>query len=205
MFKQSTFVIGFLLTLSSCTRGRLSDEDLKWIPYKGDESLYFKSSKGDYDSIKLFPPDRYYAKPENNALINLDTYDIYEIGFSYSCLLQFDTFFSQSCSVNNFVSLQAEAEQHNEVWIEFNIMAKDAELQPESAIRLNEFKNLPTMQLKTLFGTFSDVVTIVPEKMDAYDSNKNNYITKVYWSKSRGLVRYDKKDCFWELEKIGAK
>jgi hypothetical protein len=28
---------------------------------------------------------------------------------------------------------------------------------------------------------------------------RSNYITKVYWSKSQGIVRFDKKDNYWEL------
>ncbi len=29
---------------------------------------------------------------------------------------------------------------------------------------------------------------------------RSNYVTKLYWSKSQGLIRYDKQDgVFWEL------
>jgi hypothetical protein len=30
---------------------------------------------------------------------------------------------------------------------------------------------------------------------------RSDFVTKVYWSKSKGLVRYDKKDgVYWELQ-----
>jgi hypothetical protein len=42
---------------------------------------------------------------------------------------------------------------------------------------------------------------INPEDYSGNFYARDDYITKIYWSKSRGVVRYDKKNkTYWELK-----
>lgn len=66
---------------------------------------------------------------------------------------------------------------------------------------LDRLATVKPIELKTLNGTFTDVYVINP--IDNFGrKNRNDYVTKLYWSKSQGLVRFDKSDSeYWELIK----
>src|SRR5436190_8074493 len=61
MIKNLNFQIGIiLLLLTSCSKTiKLSEDDFKWIPYKGNETLVFNSSTGDADTIFLVGTDQH--------------------------------------------------------------------------------------------------------------------------------------------------
>ena len=62
-------------------------------------------------------------------------------------------------------------------------------------------KDLDTIQLRTFttkLKTYNDIILLAPGSNEY--SDRSNFITQVYWSKSEGLIRYDKKDSvYWEL------
>jgi hypothetical protein len=51
--------------------------------------------------------------------------------------------------------------------------------------------------------TFNDVYIIEGEDFLGTLYQRSNFVSRIYWSKSHGLIRYDKKDGkYWELAEI---
>ena len=65
---------------------------------------------------------------------------------------------------------------------------------------LTTYFNNKGQVLQTKLKIYHDIIVVIPDS-DKY-IDRSNYLTKVYWSKSEGLIRYDKKDnVYWELTK----
>ncbi len=60
------------------------------------------------------------------------------------------------------------------------------------------FDTLKGETLRTKAKIYYDIIVVTPESEEYAD--RSNFLTKVYWSKSEGLIRFDKKDSiYWEL------
>ena len=59
-----------------------------------------------------------------------------------------------------------------------------------------------TTKLPGMPKEYDDYVYIIEDEDWVNFKKRSDYITKIYWSKSKGLIRYDKKDSvYWELSK----
>ncbi len=57
------------------------------------------------------------------------------------------------------------------------------------------------IKLQTQYAKYTDVYVLNGEDELGY-GKRSDFITMLYWSKSQGLLRYDKKDSvYWELVK----
>ncbi|MEP7319735.1 MAG: hypothetical protein ABI921_13365, partial [Panacibacter sp.] len=194
----------FCFLVSSCKRHSLSEESIKLIPYKGGETLYFRSDNDDIDSIELDKPDRYfYDAGTPMSGFSGEKMEIYEFGGSYSNPNS-DTLTNSSYSINDILRLSAST--NNKIYFDIHIQAKNASFEPFSGIEIEDYKHLKTSTLSIPYGTFTDVIYFYPvidsTRSDYYMKDNDNFITKVYWSKSKGLLRYDKKECYWQLVDI---
>ena len=192
---KKTLILFLFAFLASCTKYKLSDEDLKCVPYNGNEKLYFKSSYGDVDSFILDKPDRYFSEVYSHKLIDFDNFEIVDFYFTRGK--------PDSSFYSPLVRLQAAADDIP--FLTIYLIAKDAKLEPEYSIGLDEYKKQQTIKLSTAYGSFSDVLIFYPDATSINYEKQPEYITKVYWSKSKGLLRFDKKDCYWELSDIKIK
>lgn len=195
MMKKHALGLFLLVVINSCGKSTIDNKYLKYIPYQGNEILYFKSSEGDTDSIILQQPER-YLESSGYPLYN-HKYEYYDIGEEHSDPDLSDSADADGYQSTGFVSLVPT--DNGQTFFYINMRAKDAVFEPFYGISMDTFINLKTSTLSVPCGKFSDVLIFVPDKTSLdYESN-NNYITKVYWSKNYGLLRYDKKDSYWEL------
>ena len=178
-----------LLTVSFLTscRGtyRLSEEEHKWMPYKGNETLVFASTTGETDTILFLKKDTLIAYPEAQAL-NGKTYEVVSIFARNS-----------SGASKDFVELQKSKDK--KARLHFNLSTKDANFYRLTGIRIDSLAKQQLMSLATKHKTYNDVYVIDDEDWLNF-KQRSDYVTKLYWSKSEGLIRYDKQDSvYWEL------
>jgi hypothetical protein len=70
-----------------------------------------------------------------------------------------------------------------------------------TGISIDSLAAIPQSSIVTKTKNNDDVYMIYPEDYLNF-KQRNNYITKLYSSKSEGLIRYDKQDSvYWELVK----
>jgi hypothetical protein len=184
--------------LMSCGHtNKLSEEDFKWMPYNGNETLVFKSNTGDTDTVFLLKKDTLLAYPEAQSA-NGTKYEIVTIFCKHS-----DPNMPSSKHrylKNNF--LEIGKAKDNRTKINVLLSAKDAKYYKLSAIKIDSLNKETPSTLLTQYGQYDDVYIFNSEDYLGNLRQRNNFITKVYWSKSNGLIRYDKKDTvYWELAK----
>lgn len=182
--------------LTSC-RGtyRLSEEEHEWMPYKGNETLVFASNTGDTDTIFFLKKDTLIAYPEAQA-INGKTYEVVSIFCRHTDPLRDGGYRYLS---NDFVELQKSKDK--KARLHFNLSTKDANFYRLTGIRIDSLGHQQFTSLMTKHKKYNDVYVIDDEDWLNF-KQRSDYVTKLYWSKSEGLIRYDKQDSvYWELAK----
>lgn len=181
-------IIAFL-TLSFFTSCRgtytLSEEEHDWMPYKGSEILIFSSNTGDIDTIRFLQKDTLIACPEAQA-INGKTYEVVRIFAKYSTDVSSD-----------FIELKKSKDKIAR--LHFHLATKDASFYRLTGIRIDSLSQVRQTSLETMSKTYNDIYIIDAEDWLDF-KQRNDYVTKLYWSKSEGLIRFDKQDnIYWEL------
>jgi hypothetical protein len=184
-----------LFYLTSCrSTYRLSDTDYSWMPYKGNETLVFSSNTGETDTIFFLKKDTAIAYPEAQAL-NGRTYEVVSIFCRHSDAYPPDG--KHRHLDNDFVQLGKSKDK--KARLNFFLSAKDAKFYRLTGIRIDSLAKQPPTSLVTKTKTYKDVYVIESEDWLNF-KQRSSYVTKLYWSKSHGLIRYDKQDgIFWEL------
>ena len=193
------FIIA-LLTISFLTscRGtyRLSEKEHDWIPYKGNEILVFSSNTGDTDTIFFLQKDTLIAYPEAQSL-NGKTYEVVRIFCRHSDTWPPDG--KHRYLDNDFVELKKSKDKIARLG--FHLSAKDAHFYRLTGIRIDSLSQQQQTTLGTKTKTYNDIYIIDAEDWLNF-KQRSDYVTKLYWSKSEGLIRYDKQDSvYWELTK----
>lgn len=173
----------------------LADEDYKWMPYNGNETLIFKSNTNDTDRIFLLHRDTLMAYPEAQS-IN---------GVVYETISVFCNHYSRdkNSKGRSYYFFKVQKAKDNRTEMVFSLSLKDAEFFRVSPVKIDSLKNINPISLKTSIEHYDDVFIIYPDDYGMYFYNKNSFVTKLYWSKLKGLVRYERKDgVYWELMKI---
>jgi hypothetical protein len=193
------FIIALLTisVLTSC-RGtyRLSEEEHKWMPYKGNETLVFSSNTGDTDTIFFLKKDTLIAYPEAQAL-NDRTYEVVRIFCRHTDAWTPEG--SHRYLDNDFVELKKSKDKIAR--LDFHLSAEDAHFYRLTGLKIDSLSQLQQTSLATKSKTYDDVYMIDSEDWLDF-KQRSDYVTKIYWSKSEGLIRYDKQDSVhWELTK----
>ena len=195
--KTSEFIITLLTpaVLMSCGKAhRLSPKDYLWMPYAGNETLVFSSNTGDTDTIFLLKKDTLIAYPEAQSLSGT-TYEIVSIFCRHSDASAPDG--NHRYLDNDFVSLEKSKDKIARLHL--HVSAKDANFYRLTGLRIDSLSQQPTTSLAIKSKPYSDVYIIDAEDWLNF-KQRSNYVTKLYWSKSYGLLRYDKQDgIYWEL------
>ncbi len=166
------------------------------MPYKGNETLVFSSNTGDTDTIFFLKKDTLIAYPEAQAL-NGRTYEVVRILCRHSDV--WPPGGSHRYLDNDFVKL--EKSKDKKARLHFNLSAKDANFYRLTGIRIDSLAQRQFTLLATKGKTYNDVYIIENEDWLNF-KKRSDYVTKLYWSKSQGLIRYDKQDGeYWELTK----
>jgi len=188
----------FLATLLlSCTqKKRLSENDYCWMPYKGNETLQFESSTGNSDTVFLLKKDTIWSFP-NESFFTGHQYQVVRIFCSHSDSVAADK--SIRYLENDFCSIRKD--KNNDVALIIGLTTKDAVFYRMSPINLDSLYKTRPVTLKINKNKYNDVFIINAEDYSGYFYNRSDYVTKIYWSKSRGLIRYDKKNkIYWALK-----
>jgi hypothetical protein len=187
-----SFICCFIVT--SCGKTiKLADEDFKWIPYKGSEILVFNSNTGDSDTLFLLGVGR-ESVPSDPLDFFPTKLDHFSIGAKHS---------DPSPPSGNHRYLESDflnlsVGEDKEPYLSIHFTAKNAWFYGGSFLDLKDLDTIKQVTLDTKAKRFTDIIIIRPESDEYYD--RSNFITNLYWSKSQGLIRYDKKDgSYWEL------
>ncbi len=192
------FIIALLIIhfLTSCRETyRLSEKEHGWMPYQGNEILVFSSNTGDTDTIFLLKMDTLIAYPKAQS-VNGKTYEVVSIFCSHTDPLQDSGY---RYIDNDFVELKKSKDKIARLY--FGLLTKDATFYRLTGIRIDSLAQLNFTSVTTKHKTYNDVYVIYDEDWLDF-KQRSNYVTKLYWSKSEGLIRYDKQDSvYWELTK----
>ena len=102
-----------------------------------------------------------------------------------------------------FVSLVYDGE----TTFEINFTAKNAWFYGDGKYSKDQILNAKSRTLFVQNIRYNDVLVITPKwehpEMESLSSDRKDFITKIYWSKAHGLVRYEILNGeYWELDKI---
>ncbi len=193
MFKVMT--IGFLLciTISSCSQNRtyLTEEEKSWNPYKEGQLLIFESSNYEKDTIRIKVLD--FGFPDGLGVVDYNE-SLYVLAEPTGPDL--GKYFS---NIYGVLKIVAKTEK-KPCYVEFGLKVKDAQFIEHQRYFFKDLIELQEIEFTVPYGSFDDVIAI---------GNKQDYssltiaIEIIYWSKSKGYIRFDKYDgASWELVKI---
>jgi hypothetical protein len=195
--RQRFLFLFFMSMLMSCGRiNRLTEEDYKWMPYIGNETLVFRSNTGIEDTVFLLKKDTLlgYADPLS---LNGVQYEVLSIFGKHTDPYSADG--TQRYLENNLFQINKGRDKQTELDILFS--AEDASFYRLSKIKIDSLDKQKPVAFQTKYGDYDDVYVINGEDYLGY-GERSNFITKLYWSKSNGMIRFDKKDTvYWELAK----
>lgn len=185
------FAVSFLI---SCGRvSRLSENDYKWMPYKGNETLVFKSNTGESDTIFFIRKDTLWGYPD--PALSTSRYEEVAIFCKHhsSNKLEYG---------RSYYFFKIQKAKDNRAELVFDLSTDGAVFYRLRTVKIDSLRKENHMTLQTSDGKYDDVYVIYPDDYARDFYHRSNYVTKLYWSKSNGLIRYDKKDTiYWELEK----
>ena len=172
---------------------KLNIADLKWNPYKGGEVLVFHSNQGDTDTI--FVQNVRRAKTDDDPLAMFPNQsEVLNVIVKHTDPIPPNR--NQGYSEDSFFELWAASDKNTR--IRFKLSAKNSWFYGDYYHK-NDLENLTTTTLTTKSITYNDVIVLEPQSKEYYD--RDAFVTAVYWSKSKGYVRYDLKNgVYWELQ-----
>lgn len=198
MRMKALFICMCIFSLISCGQmNSLSPGELEWMPYKGNENLVFNSNSNGADTIFLLKKDTLIAYPEAQK-INGIKYEVVSVFCQHSDLGPMKD--ELSYIESNFLELKKNINNHATLAI--YLKTKDAFYFSVEGSRIDNLKNTPPLVFQTRYDRYNDVYML--QAVDHLGiSDRSEYVTKVYWSKSKGLIRFDKKDgTYWELAQV---
>ena len=194
---MSKLPIVLLFVLFGCAKNyKLSKTDIKWNPYKGGELLIFHNNKGGTDTIFVIGIEK--GKSEDDPLAFFpNQIEVLSIVAKHKRPIPTN---SNEWMEDSFLELSAGKD--NTTLIEFKLLAKNAWFYSDSYY-VNELDKLPETSLILKNNIYNDVIIIEPQESikKKYYKERDEFVTKIYWSKSKGYIRYDlKDDVYWELQ-----
>jgi hypothetical protein len=183
----------FIILLLSCGRTRrFTDEDYSWMPYTGKETLVFTSNRGRADTVFCIKKDTLLAYPEAQSLWGIE----YEV-VSIFCRHTDKTSDNFRYLENSLVELHKSKD--GKARLQLNLSTAEAKFYKLSGFIIDSLEKVKPIALYTKYSSFQDVYVLDDEDWLNF-KQRSNYVTKIYWSKKHGIVRYDKQDgTYWEL------
>lgn len=187
MSHRDLIFIFFLTVFQACGQEKypLTHEDLKLLPYKGNEVLIFKSGTGEYDTIKL----KSYKLGYPDAPTRLKHYaQIASIHGNFT-----DPNLQGKNSrylYGRLFELKASTPEREAVLGIF-LKAKSAIYYGPSYFTKSQMDKLERIELRFSNRLLNDVIVIQAEANNQFKS-RNNFVTSIYWSLSEGIVKYEK-------------
>ena len=191
-----SFFISILLISCYGQTHKLTEEDFKWMPYKGNETLVFKSNTGDTCKIFILEKDTLLDYPQAQALN----------GIEYEVVGVFCNHYSRENDGigRSYYFFKVQKAKDNRAEMVFDLSFDDTEFDRIRPVKIDSLIKLAPIKFQTSLGQYDDVYIIYPDDIGMHLYYRSGFVTKLYWSKSKGLIRYDKKDnVYWELVKNG--
>ena len=190
--KKVIFGSILLMIFLSCNKSiNLTCSDKNWQPYGVGDTLIFKSNLGDTVNVIVSDIESYSGRMGP---------DIVQKGVWESLKVNCTEFIGKSINkINTFELLELSSmEEDNNCSIRFKCPIKGAKIYEAQELYR---KDLEEIKLKSLtIGNlhFDDVIEYqVREKKY---SDRSDFISKIYWSKSYGYVRFDLNNTgYWML------
>lgn len=184
------YSIFLTLLITSCGSKtyRFKESDFEWIPYKGNETLIFASNTGDTDTLFIKNPKRHVE------------YDIDPLSpFPQDSLEKFYiSYYFSNDMTKRFGGFPGETiiamtkTKKNRTRVGFGVVTNDAFFYGLRYFDVKELRKAKLINLQTNLKTYNDILLIEPDTSNQKWSNRDHYVLRMYWSKSEGLVRYDK-------------
>ena len=190
------FIYSFILTIIvSCnSHYKLKKDDIKYIPYEGDEILVFKSDKKGIDTIFLKGMSNFNACGDPLDIVP-DKCD----GLSLNCT-RTDPNYDRYLEGKSLVEIVATS--NGETHISFDIVLKGSWFYSMGSYSLYEFENMPNAELKIDNTIYKDVKIFEASQYAKQYEQRDNYAERFYWSLSQGFLGLDRRDENWRLVKI---
>jgi len=182
--------------MTSCSRTiKLDEKDFRWIPYKGNETLVFSSTTGDTDTI--------FLSGSNRQITPNDPLAVFPTNFEHFSISARHSDPSPPNGNHRYLEgafLQLSAFKNKQAYLSIDLAAKDSWFYGGNFLELKDLDTIEQSTLNTKSNIYTDIIVLTPESNEYFD--RSNFLIKVYWSKSNGLIRFDKKDSvYWELTK----
>ena len=193
MLHRLGLCLGIITLICSCNNTyRLTAHDYNLMPYATGESLVFRSDKQGADTIRVIKKDTLLAYPEAQ-IFNGTKYEV----LSVTCASDV----SNSDQINHsFKLFQVLKRGKNKVSFLFDLSLKNCEFYFLFPIDGDSIFNQPPQFLRTSSGTYRDVFLIPAKGYPNSFNDRYTFVKAIYWSKSKGLVAFQKKDDeFWQL------
>jgi len=179
----------------SCSKHyRLKNEDLKYIPYKGNEVLVFQSDKGRMDTAFLKGMSNFNGCGDPLA-ISPNQCD----GIRLNCT-RTDPDNDRYLEGKQLVELVAAP--NGETHISFDIVLKGSWFYSTDSYSLSEFDKMPNTELTIDNKVYKDVKVFEASDYANQYEQRENYAERFYWSVGKGLLGLDRRDEKWRLIEI---
>jgi hypothetical protein len=155
--------------------------------YKGNEILIFTSNTGDIDTLFIKNPKRYIDYDAHPfSLLPQDSVEQFYIPYYFS-----------NDTTKRFGEYPGEiiidmTKQKNKTRVGFGVATNDAFFYGLKYFDIKELRKSKLSNLQTNYKTYQDILLIEPDTSNQKWASRDHYILKMYWSKTQGLVRFDK-------------
>ena len=189
------FTYCFLVTIIfSCSKHyNLKKDDIKYIPYKGNEVLIFQSDKNRFDTIVLKGMSNFNGCGDPLAIFP-DQCD----GISLNCT-RTDPNYDRYLEGQHLVEIVAT--QSGETHISFDITLRGSWFYNNDSYSLSAFDKIPNSQLTSGNRVYHDVKIFEASDYAKQYEQRDNYAKRFYWSVSQGFLGLDRRDEKWRLIK----
>lgn len=179
-------VLMFLIVLVSCKSNlRLAISDLEFNPYNVGDTLLFCSDEGKKDTIIIDSVQRQILQDKCYSLLSCIPKMIF--GDSWEGFYVNSSKPNESWSGTSFLTIKVEPNGIKTV--NFNFKLKYACWYGVCENDLNKILTLPTIKFSTKTEELKDVIVIVSRNQEYRD--RFDFVDRIYWSKSKGLVGFD--------------
>jgi hypothetical protein len=185
----------FVTTIVSCSKHyRLKKDDIKYIPYKGNEVLIFQSDIGRMDTTFLKGMSDF-----NGCGDPLDMFPDKCDGISLNCT-RTDPNYDRYLEGKQLVEIVATSSGNTH--ISFDIVLRGSWFYNMDSYSLSEFDKMPNSELTIGNTIYKDVKIFEASDYAKQYEQRENYAERFYWSVSKGFLGLDRRNEKWRLIKI---
>lgn len=168
------------------TNNRLTENDIKFNPYQVGDTLFFQSDRNEKDTLIIYSLDRRKLNEKCYSFLTcIYTNIFYETLEGYYINT---TAPNKTWTGNSLITIRAEKDNYKTIY--FDLYVDNACWYGDSETDLDKIRLYQTTSFNTEKMTINDVIVIVSENKDYVD--RDDYIKRLYWSKTLGIVGFDK-------------